>query len=120
MIIGIGTDIIEIEKIKKAISKNKKFINRVYSKKEIEYAIKNDIINYHSLAGMWAAKEAFAKATGLGFKGFFFRDIEILHNDFGQPYIFLNTKMVNFFDKKIHLSISHSDFTAIAYCIIEE
>lgn len=120
MIFGIGTDVVEIEKIKRAIEKNPKFLEKVYTHLELEYSTRNGKLMYNSLAGMWAAKEAFAKATGMGFREFFLKDVEIIHNWLGAPCIKLYNKAKEFDNKKIHLSISHSDFVAVAYCIIEE
>ncbi|MCX7905065.1 MAG: holo-ACP synthase, partial [Caloramator sp.] len=67
MIVGIGTDIIEIERIKRAIERNRLFINKIYTENEIEY-LKNK--NTESYAGYFCAKEAVAKALGTGISGF--------------------------------------------------
>lgn len=107
MIIGIGNDIIEIERIKKALS-NKTFFKKIYTEKEQK--IFNGK-NFHSLAGNFAAKESVSKALGTGFSGFSPIDIEILRYDNGKPYVKLynNAKKTaeNLNIKKIHLSISH-------------
>jgi len=119
MIIGIGTDIIEINRIKKAIL-NKNFINKVYSQNELEFIKEN---KYNTFAGNFAAKEAVSKALGTGFSSFMPIDIEILKTENGKPYVILKnnakkiSKMLNI--KKIHISISHSIEYAVAFAVAE-
>ncbi|MDO4710393.1 MAG: holo-ACP synthase [Peptostreptococcaceae bacterium] len=120
MIIGIGTDIIEIGRIKKAIMENGRFLSRVFTENEIRYATSKNGIRYSSIAGMWAAKEAYAKATGKGFRDFAMKDVEVLHDDLSSPGLRLYRKARIYSEgAKVHISISHSDLLAIAYCIIE-
>ncbi|WP_027308966.1 holo-ACP synthase [Caloramator sp. ALD01] len=118
MIKGIGTDIIEISRIKKAVEK-KGFLERVYTKKELEY-IKTKPTE--SAAGYFAAKEAVSKALGTGIKGFSFRDIEILKRD-GAPYVVLHRGAKKIAEEKdiknIQLSISHCREYAVAYVVME-
>lgn len=119
MIVGIGTDIIEISRIKKACSKES-FLNRVYTFDELALFNKN---NYNTLAGNFAAKEAVAKAFGTGFRKFSLTDIEILRDKMGCPFVKLYnnalyiSKGLNI--EKIHLTISHSIEFAVAYAIAE-
>lgn len=122
MINGIGVDIIEISRIKRAIERNANFINKMFSKNEIEY-LKSRNMRAESVAGRFAAKEAVAKALGMGFRGFDFKDIEIDITTLGKPIVLLKGKAKKM-DKrwgkyKIHLSISHSRENAIAYAILE-
>ena len=101
-IIGIGVDIIDNNRIKKSI-KNQNFIKRVFTTKEINTSksMKNKINFY---AKRFAAKEAFAKALGTGFrKNLNFKDIEILNDNLGKPYYNINNKI-----KKILKKISNS------------
>lgn len=120
MIVGMGTDIIEISRIQKAITDNDRFLSRVFTENEIRYAVTQDKIRFHSLAGMWAAKEAYAKATGKGFREFAMKDVEILHDQFSAPYLKLYRQaLIYSVEAKVHISISHSEDFAIAYCIIE-
>ena len=82
--IGVGVDIVENKRIQKLI-KNKKFISRIFSKKEIEKSkkIKNKI-NY--FAKRFAAKESLSKAIGTGFRnGLNFKDISIRNDKHGKP-----------------------------------
>jgi len=119
-IFGLGNDIIEIERIEKAIIKNERFKKRVFTFSEIEYAEKN-INPYPTYSGRFAAKEAFFKAIGTGIREYNLNDIEILNDEKGKPYInILNEK----FKKKIidrnlefFVSISHSRYNAISTVI---
>ena len=99
-ILGIGTDIVENLRIKKII-KNKKFINRIFTKNEIEKSKKiNNKANYFSKK--FSAKEAFVKSLGTGIiKGINFKDITISNNLNGKPKIILNSKLKKFIKKNI-------------------
>lgn len=119
MIKGIGTDIIEIDRIKKSLEKQT-FLDRIYTKAEQRLYHGN---NPQTLAGNFAVKEAVAKALGCGFNGCSPLEIEVLRKLSGAPHINLygNTKKI--FDdmgcKNIFVSISHSKENAIAYVVIE-
>ena len=119
-IYGVGTDIVDITRIKKSI-KNKKFINKIFSDKEIKKT-KNKLDSYY--AKRFAAKEAFSKALGTGIsEGISFNEISILNNDKGQPYIELlgKTKIIvnkKIKKRKIYLSLSDEKKYAIAIVII--
>lgn len=122
MIIGIGVDIVEIRRIKEAISKHANFIDRMFSKNEIEY-LKSRNLRPEFVAGRFAAKEAVAKALGTGFSGFEFKDIEIDRTAAGKPLVVLKGKAKlmaqKYGDYKIHISISHGIDNAIAYAVME-
>ena len=103
----IGIDIIEISRIEHAAA-NEKFIPKHFTQNEINYfKLKNMAPN--TVAGNWAAKEAFSKALGTGIRGFSLTDIEILRNKHGAPYIKFKGKKI-----RAHLSISHSKENAVA------
>ena len=125
-IIGVGVDIVDNLRIKKSI-KNKKFILRIYSKKEINLSKKiNDKINY--FAKRFAAKESLSKAIGIGFrKGLNFKDISILNDRYGKPYYELNNKAKELIStklkvKKIKISLSLADEKkySIAFSVIHK
>ena len=122
MIIGIGTDIVEIDRINKAIKCTPNFINKLFTKKEIEYFISRKM-RPEFIAGKFAAKESVAKALGTGFRKFGFRDIEIDKDELGKPLVLLSGGAKEIADKfgdyKLHLSISHGRENAIAYAILE-
>ena len=123
-IFGIGTDIVDILRVKKIFNTNKKFKNKIFSKKEIKYCESrtNKIASYSK---RFAAKEAFAKALGTGVsKGISFNEISVNNNKDGAPFIELlgKTKIVtnNLIKKKnkIYLSLSYEKKYALAMVII--
>ena len=125
-IIGVGVDIVDNTRIKKSI-KNKNFISRVFSKKEINQSKKvKDKTNYYSKR--FAAKEAFSKATGLGIsKNLHFKNIEVKKNKKGKPLINLESSTTKYLNKKFrvkgfktNLSLSDEKSYSIAYVIIEK
>ena len=88
-IVGIGIDIIDNNRIK-SLLKNNSFINRTFSKKEI--SISKRILNKTNFfSKRFAAKEAFSKALGTGFRNNLnFNDIEIVNDKLGKPYYLIN------------------------------
>ena len=121
MIIGIGTDIIEINRIEKAIMRTSSFIEKSFTSNEIEY-FKSKGLKGNVIAGNFAAKEAISKAIGTGFRGFGLKDIEVLRDELGKPVVNLSYKIYKLLDIKefnIHVSISHSKENAIAYAVME-
>ena len=125
-ITGIGVDIVENIRIKKLI-RNKQFISRVFTKKEINQSKKiKDKTNYFSK--WFAAKESLSKAIGTGFrKGLNFNDISIANDKYGKPYYKLNNKVKKliyskFKVKKIKISLSLADEKkySIAFSVIHK
>ena len=121
MIIGIGNDIIEIERIEKAISKEG-FKNKIYSQRELENIEKRGN-RTETYAGIFSAKEAISKAIGTGVREFSLTDLEILNDDLGKPYVVVSEKLDKILrnkkeDYQIEISISHSKIYAIAMAII--
>ncbi|MDH2315453.1 holo-ACP synthase [Fusobacterium nucleatum] len=121
MIVGIGNDIIEIERIEKAISKEG-FKNKVYTQKELEN-IKKRGDRVETYAGIFSAKEAISKAIGTGVREFSLTDLEILNDDLGKPYVVVSKKLDKIIkskkeDYQIEISISHSKKYVIAMAII--
>ncbi|ALF20122.1 holo-ACP synthase [Fusobacterium nucleatum] len=121
MIVGIGNDIIEIERIEKAISKEG-FKNKVYTQKELEN-IKKRGDRVETYAGIFSAKEAISKAVGTGVREFSLTDLEILNDDLGKPYVVVSKKLDKIIkskkeDYQIEISISHSKKYVIAMAII--
>lgn len=121
MIVGIGNDIIEIERIEKAISKEG-FKNKVYTQRELENIEKKGN-RTETYAGIFSAKEAISKAIGTGVRGFSLTDLEILNDDLGKPYVVVSEKLDKILktkkeDYQIEISISHSKKYATAMAII--
>ena len=121
MIIGIGTDIIEIDRIKKAIENNKNFLKKVFTIKEIEMFEKRNM-RFEVIAGNFAAKEAISKAIGTGIRGFSLLDIQILRDELGKPIAYLSNNIDKVIKKNytINISISHNKTSAIAFAVLEE
>ena len=125
-IFGIGTDIINIKRIKKILDKkDTRFKKKIFSINEIIYCEKkND--PYRFYAKRFAAKEALSKALGTGIrKGIDFKNIEILNDNFGKPTIKLRGTTANYLKKKIksknytiYLSLSDDEPWAQATVII--
>ena len=87
LIFGIGTDIVETNRIKILFNKNKKFKTRIFSTKEINYC-ESRLDKIASYSKRFAAKEAFAKALGVGIgKGISFNEISVDNNKNGAPFI---------------------------------
>lgn len=121
MIVGIGTDIVEIDRIDNAVKRTNKFIDKVFTYREKEY-FKRKNFRAEVMAGNFAAKEAVSKALGTGFRGFGLLDIEVLRDDKGKPIVILSDKiyeMLSLNNFNIHISISHSRENAIAYAVME-
>jgi len=125
-ILGIGVDIVENARIAKSL-KNKLFIKRIFSISEILIAKKiNDKINYYSKR--FAAKEAFAKSIGIGFRdNLNFKDIAIVNDKFGKPSFIINEKIKKIIKKyfktssfNFFLSISDEKKYSIAYVILQK
>lgn len=121
MIIGIGTDIIEIDRIENAINKNNSFLEKVFTAKEIEM-FKSRNMRSEVIAGNFAVKEAVSKALGTGFRGFSLTDIEVLRDELGKPIVFLSKdiKKLISVEYRLNISISHNKTSAIAFAILEE
>ena len=124
-ILGIGVDIIENKRIKKSI-KNSNFKNRTYSAKELKLSLLT--INKASFfSKRFAAKEAFAKALGTGFRNNLnFKDIEVINDKLGKPYYTKNKKITKIVQKKFNvknfncfLSISDEKDYSTAFAIIQ-
>ncbi|KAA9017099.1 holo-ACP synthase [Niallia endozanthoxylica] len=116
MISGIGLDIVELQRIKKIVERQSKFVNRILTPFETEsYEQLSDKRRIEYLAGRFAAKEAFAKAFGTGIgENLSFLDIQIENDEKGKPYIRKP------FQKGVHLTITHSAEYAAAQVIIEK
>lgn len=118
MIVGIGSDIIEIERVKRACQ-SEAFLTRVYTACELERFRKSPA----SLAGNFAVKEAVAKALGTGFRGFGPGEIEVLREESGRPYVVLRGEAKAQAERmgiaRIWVTISHDRGTAIAMAVAE-
>jgi holo-[acyl-carrier protein] synthase len=121
MIFGIGIDIIEIERIKKSIERfDKIFLNKIYTKTELDYCLSKKN-KYQHFAARFAAKEAIAKALATGWsKGFRWKDIEIYNEKSGMPSVKLSGNLNEFLgsDKLLKITMSHSEHYVTCFAII--
>jgi len=117
MIVSIGTDIIEIEKIKR-YSQRQYFLDKVFTPKEIDYA-KNKRNLVPHLATTFAAKEAIFKALGIGWIDG--KEIEVVRTKDGQPKVIISGASKKFLgDNEILLSLSYNNLSAIAFAMIKK
>ena len=122
MIHGVGTDIIEIERIKRSIERHRQhFLDRVFTEKEQEYCLRHRESERH-FAGRFAAKEAVVKALGTGFtRGIGWLDIEIENDSSGKPFVKLSSRLQEFFGAtNLSISISHCRNYAVAFAVHEK
>lgn len=122
MKIYTGTDIIEIERVKNSIeSIGKKFIEEIYTQKEIEYCESKKNAKYQHYAARFAAKEAIFKAVSKLLNNKFdisWKNAEIINDENGRPYInFLDTKIMEKIED-IDISISHCKEYAVATVVV--
>ena len=114
-VLGTGIDIVDNYRLKKLLIKKKSnFKNKIFTNNEIAYCEKkSNITNCYSKR--FAAKEAFVKALGTGFrKNINFKDIEVVNNHYGKPYLLINKRVINkiktsFKVKKFNILLSISD-----------
>ncbi len=129
MIVGIGNDIVNIERLNKTPEFLERFGKRILGNDELQELFKIKVTDIKTvaekLAKIYAAKEAFAKALGTGFRdGIFLSDIQVLHDDVGKPFLKIGGGALIALQKlcaenNIHLSISDDYPFATAFVIIE-
>jgi holo-[acyl-carrier protein] synthase len=124
MILGLGTDIIEVERIRAAVERHgDRFVNRVLLEPEIGYCRKHRDPGPF-LAARFAAKEAVSKAFGTGIGAALgWLDMEIRRRDSGEPYVVLHGKGQELFTSRgataLHLTLSHTSNYAVAVAVLE-
>lgn len=120
MIYGVGTDIIEIDRVYKSLNRNIKIISKLFSDREVEI-LKSKGYKAESIAGNFSAKEAVVKSIGTGLRGFSLKEIEILRDELDRPVVIADGKFKKFLEsigvEKILVSISHSKNYATATAI---
>lgn len=115
-IIGIGVDVVDVERFRKQTEKQPALLPRLLSETEIAEAGSR----FFSMAGKFAAKEAFIKAAG-GIEDFSFQDVQITSRGDRPFFRFTGgcAELISNLNAKAHLSISHDDGIAIAYVLLE-
>jgi len=117
MIIGIGIDLVDLDRIKELMSD--RFLDRILSNKEKKqyFAIVSQRTKLSFIGGRFAAKEALFKAIGKGTGKTNYTDFSVLNKENGSPFV--ETKhFIN--DERIHVTITHTDKYAISYVMIEK
>ncbi|HSR69714.1 MAG TPA: holo-ACP synthase [Acidobacteriota bacterium] len=123
MIIGIGVDIVEVERMRKAMANSAPLREKVFTENEIRYCGERKTQN-QNFAGRFAAKEAVLKALGTGWSvGIRWTDVETLPDDRGKPQIVLHGKAKEIYQasgaNSAHVTITHSEHNAVAVVILE-
>ena len=112
---GLGIDIVSIVRIRSAVDKfGDKFLNKIYTPDEIQYCKRRKTMKFPELAARFAAKEAYSKAIGTGMRGIHWKNIEILNEKSGKPFLKVRGKK----ESEIMVSLSHDQVNAIACVII--
>ena len=124
MVFGIGTDIIEVSRMEKQLSKNNALRDKLFTPTEQAYS-EERITIYQHYAARFAAKEAFFKALGTGYRfGMAFHEIEVINDELGKPVIHVSGNVKTYLEKQgvqsIHLSISHVKEMASAFVVLEK
>ena len=121
MILGIGTDIIEIERINRVINNTPMFLEKIFTKRELD-ELNKSTLRVESVAGNFAVKEAVSKAVGTGMRGFSFNDIEVFRDELGKPIVEVSDKVKDIIkvdNYTFNVSISHNRTCAIAFVVLE-
>ena len=124
MIFGTGIDIIEVSRIQKVLERDIGFKEKIFTKGEIDYCEEKKN-KYQHYAARFSAKEAFLKAIGTGWRfGIKFGDIEVYHDEFGNPLIRLYGKADELVRENgistMHVSLSHLKEMATAVVVLEK
>jgi holo-[acyl-carrier protein] synthase len=124
MIFGIGTDIIEVGRMERHMKANSGLREKLFTAREQAYA-DDKATTYQHYAARFAAKEAFFKALGTGYRyGMAFHEIEVVNDELGKPIIHTHGKVKEYIENEgvqhIHLSISHVKEMASAFVVLEK
>ena len=124
MIFGVGTDIIEVERVARVVSKGRQYLETIFTDKEMDYCESKARKSEH-YAARYAAKEALLKALGTGWRGgLAYTEIEIINTELGRPEVVLYGRVKGFCDdhqvRQAFASLSHTKDTAIAFVILEK
>ena len=124
MVVGIGVDIVEVERIRGIVERQgDRFLRRVFSDEELRYC-RRCAHPEQRLATRFAAKEAVLKALGVGWsKGTRFRDVEVRANELGAPSVELHGRALEISRslgvERLHVSLSHDTRYAVAQVVAE-
>lgn len=115
-ILGVGTDIVETERIRELFEREAGFAERVFTEPELDYSLAKQS-RYLHLAARFSAKEAVAKALG---RSFSWKDVELVNDTNGKPLVNLYGEAKAVANgARVHVSLSHSDCYACAVAVVE-
>lgn len=114
----VGIDIVESKRFEKIVAQHRA---KIFTKSELDYASNSDGVPMR-LAGMYALKEAFLKAVGCGLHhGINLSEIIVCHDKLGKPYLVVTDQVKKQYSiVNMAVSISHTDSTSVAICILNE
>ncbi len=118
---GIGVDVVDVDRMKFALERTPKIRQRLFTEREISYCEKFRFAERH-YAGRWAAKEAVTKALGCGLIQW--NGVEVLRRRRQAPTVRIFGKIERFADmvgvreEELHISITHSELSAVAVCVV--
>lgn len=120
-VVGVGIDLVEIERMQRAVERSPHFVRRVFSPSEIHYCTYSRRPSVH-YAGIFAAHEAVLKALGVGFsQGVGLLDVEVTHNHRGKPMVTLHNRARQIADQQgiidVQISISNTHDLAVAHAV---
>lgn len=119
---GIGIDVIDMQRIRKTIDEmGDSFLRKLFTEAEVSYCRSKKAPHQH-FAARFAAKEAVSKALRTGWSGVFrWKDVEVVNEASGAPKIVLHNGLATVLkNSTIHLTLSHTESTVVAFAIIEE
>lgn len=124
MIVSIGIDIVEVSRVRAAIERTPRFLERVFTQTERDYCEAHGANSFMHYAARFAAKEAAMKALGTGWsEGIAWHDAEITRTERGAPTLQLHSRAHEIFLElgatRAHISLSHTSEHAIAQVILE-
>lgn len=120
MVRNVGSDIIEIARIKKAWDRHgDRFLNKIFTSNEQKYCLTKKAFPERHLAGRFAGKEALAKALGTGFGPISWLDLEIVNDAHGKPYVIPSLHLLEAFNNpRFLITISHCHDYAMATALL--
>ncbi len=122
MVIGIGIDLVDIERFRRSLERTPSMRERLFTESELAY-VEPKVDPVPSLAARFAAREAVMKALGLGLGAFSFHDVWVERAESGAPSLVVTGRAAELAEEAgvstWHLSLTHSDSTAAAYVVAE-